>query len=70
MENQEHLTILDQGELIYNKWREENPNLRPELSQADLINRNISNFNFNFTDFPGAKLEKVDFTGKICQCVS
>jgi hypothetical protein len=44
MANQEHLDILKQGMDIWNKWRMEHPNLRPDLSSASLSNANLSKF--------------------------
>jgi hypothetical protein len=34
MINPEHLAILKQGVEIWNKWREENPDIMPDLSWA------------------------------------
>ena len=36
MANQEHLDILKQGVEVWNKWRSEHRNLRPDLNGADL----------------------------------
>ena len=36
MPNQEHLDILYQGTQAWNKWRQQNPDTRPDLSAADL----------------------------------
>lgn len=36
MANPEHLKILKQGVKAWNKWRKENPRIRPDLSLADL----------------------------------
>lgn len=36
MANEEHLAILKQGVEVWNEWREENPDVRPDLSQAYL----------------------------------
>jgi hypothetical protein len=36
MANEEHLEILKQGVEVWNRWREENPDVRPDLSLADL----------------------------------
>ena len=35
MANKEHLKILKQGVKVWNKWREENPKVRPDLVEAD-----------------------------------
>lgn len=34
MANQEHLDIVKQGVEVWNQWREENPDVRPDLSDA------------------------------------
>jgi uncharacterized protein YjbI with pentapeptide repeats len=36
MANEEHLNTLKQGVEAWNRWRQENPGVRPDLSQADL----------------------------------
>jgi uncharacterized protein YjbI with pentapeptide repeats len=36
MANEDHLRILQQGVKVWNKWREENPGIEPDLSVADL----------------------------------
>ena len=37
MANEEHLKILRQGMEAWNKWGEENPEIRPDLIGANLI---------------------------------
>ena len=36
MANDEHVALLKQGVLAWNAWREKNPDIRPDLSEADL----------------------------------
>lgn len=36
MAKPEHLEILEQGVAIWNRWRKERPQLRPDLRGADL----------------------------------
>lgn len=38
MANEEHFKILKQGVKTWNRWREENPNIGPDLAEADLEN--------------------------------
>ena len=45
MASEEHLKLIKQGIDIWNAWREKNPEINPDLSQADLR---------------GAKLQKID----------
>lgn len=42
MANSEHLKILKQGAEVWNEWREENSEIRPDLVQADLSGANLS----------------------------
>jgi hypothetical protein len=37
MANRQHLALIRQGVDVWNKWREENPTLTPDLRGADLI---------------------------------
>jgi len=36
MANDEHVSLLKQGVDAWNAWRDENPDIRPDLSGADL----------------------------------
>ena len=36
MANPEHLAILIQGVEVWNRWREENPEIRPDLREGGL----------------------------------
>ena len=42
MANQEHLKILQQGVDAWNEWRRENPEIKPDLSGADLRHADFS----------------------------
>lgn len=43
MANPEHLEILKQGLEVWNQWREKNPNIQPDLQNADLCGADFSN---------------------------
>jgi hypothetical protein len=58
MANKEHLAILRQGVEAWNRWREKNPTIRPDLSVADLIRANLSGANLM-----GADLSVADLSG-------
>ncbi|MFC1476189.1 pentapeptide repeat-containing protein [Candidatus Zixiibacteriota bacterium] len=45
--NQGHLTILDGGVDHWNRWRRENPDIKPDLTGADLRNRDLRAINFS-----------------------
>ena len=44
MADQQHLTILLQGINIWNKWRIDNPDIKPDLSKVSLYNHNVYEF--------------------------
>jgi len=73
MANQEHLDILKQGRDVWNKWRKDHPEIRPDLSDVNLTqfnNANLSNTNLSdtnlsrtmlaFSDLSGANLQRAD----------
>jgi len=68
MANPEHLKILKQGVQAWNKWREEYPDIKPDLSQADLNQRdfsggNLTQVNLDEANLRRADLRKADLTG-------
>ncbi len=54
MADNEHLTILNKGVKTWNCWRQNNPNVRPNLEGLD-----ISNINLRDADLSGANLRKI-----------
>jgi hypothetical protein len=46
MANQEHLNILKQGVDVWNKWRQEHLDVQPDLSGANLKEKNLQKGNF------------------------
>ena len=73
MANQQHLDILRQGVDAWNRWREEHPEIQPDLSDVNLTqlsNANLSHANLShanlcrtmlaFTDLSGANLSGAD----------
>jgi hypothetical protein len=64
MANEEHLKILDQGLGVWNNWRDEHPNIRPDLCGAtfhDLIEANLSGANLTGANLSGAALFETNF---------
>ena len=45
MANDEHVALLKQGVDAWNAWRRENPDMRPDLSDADLEGADLSKAN-------------------------
>jgi hypothetical protein len=54
--NDEHLKIFLQGVEVWNRWRSENPDVRPDLSEACLFR-----MDFREADLSGARLFRADF---------
>ena len=78
MSNQEHLNILRQGMKAWKQWREEHPEIRPDLrdvdlrgahlsgadlSRADLSRANLSDADLSDADLRGADLSGADLSG-------
>ncbi len=67
MANNDHLTILRCGVDFWNRWRQDNPDIAPDLSNADLAKANFRHANFKSANFVRANLRKArlresDFT--------
>ena len=61
MANQLHLDILLQGVEVWNRWREQNPGISPDLSQADLIGMVLPGVNLAGVNLQGANLRETIF---------
>ncbi|WP_319780020.1 pentapeptide repeat-containing protein [Maridesulfovibrio sp.] len=57
MANPEHLKILEQGVEVWNKWREENPEIYPQLECTDLSFSKITGINLKHANLMGTNLE-------------
>ena len=56
MANEEHVKILKQGAEVWNKWRRENPSVRPDLIEANLSWANLIETNLRGADLSEAIL--------------
>jgi uncharacterized protein YjbI with pentapeptide repeats len=68
MANEEHLEIFWQGVKMWNQWREDNPEITPDLFQSDLRGRelikvDLSNADLSHTDLGRANLSGADLSG-------
>lgn len=73
MANKNHLEVLKKGIDVWNKWRESNPYIEPDLSEvskfragfnkANLRRTILRNSNLNFADFEFADLTMADLSG-------
>jgi len=60
MANPKHLKILRQGLVVWCKWRQENPDIRQDLSEADLNGALLSGADLHTTNLFGAHLNEAD----------
>ncbi len=60
MANQEHLDLLKQGVKVWNSWREKYPDIRPDLSEANLSGINLSNANLYRVDLFRVNLSRTN----------
>jgi Pentapeptide repeats (8 copies) len=56
MANDEHVALLKQGVAAWNKWRDKNPQVRPDLFGANLSGANLSLANLSKVDLREANL--------------
>jgi uncharacterized protein YjbI with pentapeptide repeats len=63
MANEQHLKILEQGVEAWNQWREENPDIRPDLNGADLRRADLRRTNLSAVDLRGADLSNANLNG-------
>src|SRR2546421_249509 len=61
MANQEQLDILKQGVQVWNQWREEHPDLQPDLREANLRDTNLRGANLRRANLTGATLVETNF---------
>jgi hypothetical protein len=62
MAKAEHLRILKKGVMEWNKWRDMNPQLEPELNEADLRGTNLRRANLSNSNLRGANLRGADLS--------
>jgi uncharacterized protein YjbI with pentapeptide repeats len=68
MADPKHIEILKQGVEVWNRWREENPEAKPDLSEADfvennLVKANLSGADLTYANLYGARLYRADLSG-------
>jgi uncharacterized protein YjbI with pentapeptide repeats len=65
MANQQHLNILRQGTETWNRWREENPQIKPDLRRIVLSGTDLSGANLSRATLTGVNLDAADLDGAI-----
>lgn len=63
MANPDHLEILKQGVEKWNLWRAQNLHIQPKLSNADLIEANLSGILMRRAELIGVLLSEADLSG-------
>ena len=63
MANEEHVKILKQGVEVWNKWRNENPDIKPDLSKAELKGFDLNDAELSLADLRGANLISANLIG-------
>ncbi len=63
MANEEHLQIIKQGVDVWNKWREKNPDIKPDLIGGDLSGADLTYAYLNEADLSGANLRGAKLFG-------
>jgi Pentapeptide repeats (8 copies) len=63
MANDEHVALLKKGVAAWNAWREKSPDIRPDLSGANLSEADLSGANLSEADLTGADLFKAKLSG-------
>ena len=58
MANELHVRMLNDGMADWNLWRDRHPEIIPDLEEADLNCKNLSNYNLNFANLRSAKLDR------------
>jgi uncharacterized protein YjbI with pentapeptide repeats len=61
MANKEHLTKIEKGVNVWNKWRCENSEIIPDLSGADLCKKNLEGINLHGVNLREADLNEAEF---------
>ena len=55
MANEEHVEILKQGAKVWNKWREKNRDVSPDLFRANLSKARLNGTNLSGANIIGAE---------------
>ena len=60
MASDEHVALLKQGVAAWNAWRDQSPDIRPDLTKANLANSTIGSSSLN-----DAKLSRANLQGAV-----
>ena len=63
MANDEHVAQLKEGVGAWNEWRKQNPDIRPDLSEAYLCEANLAGANLGGADLTGCRIYGISAWG-------
>ena len=63
MANEEQFNLIKQGVEKWNRWREDNADIKPDLSECDLRQANLQKANLSYTNLNKSKLQFSNMTG-------
>lgn len=63
MANEEHLRILKRGVKVWNRWREGNLGVQPDLNKANLKSANLGHADLSYASLIEADLRNADLNG-------
>jgi hypothetical protein len=58
MANREHVVLLKRGVVVWNKWRQENPEIQPDFGEADLRGANLTLTDLREANLSGSDLRE------------
>lgn len=62
MANGEHLSILEQGIDVWNKWRNNNLHIRPDFSNADFRQAKLCQANLSYANLSQTSIIQADLS--------
>jgi hypothetical protein len=65
MTNDQHVALLKQGVDAWNAWRKANPDILPDLSEADLNRADLTGPKLIWLDLSGANLTEANLSGAL-----
>lgn len=63
MANEEHVEILREGVEVWNRWRNDEPDVKPDLSRARLFRTNLNRANLSKANLSEANLIRANLSG-------
>jgi DNA-binding transcriptional regulator YiaG len=65
--NKKHLKVLRRGVTAWNKWRDKNPDVIPELTGIELNDEDLDRINLTKADLRSVKFENVNLNGSLLE---